>query len=147
MIYTVIPIDFGTPEYDEAVSIRYEVLRKPLGLEFSAAQLESEWSDVHLACYTASSEMVGCLVLSKQENALKMRQVAVREHYRGLGVGKALVEAAETFAQLNGFDTVLLNARINAVPFYERLGYEIISDTFKEIGIDHKKMKKNILII
>lgn len=142
MIYTVIPIDFATPEYDEAVSIRYDVLRKPLGLDFSIEQLQSEWADVHLVCYADNGEMLGCLVLSKKENALKMRQVAVKERLRGSGVGKALVEAAETYAKTNGYEVILLNARSNAVSFYERLGYEIISDTFQEIGIDHKKMRK-----
>jgi hypothetical protein len=33
-MYTI-EIDFGTPEYDEAVRLRTDVLRKPLGLEFT----------------------------------------------------------------------------------------------------------------
>jgi ribosomal protein S18 acetylase RimI-like enzyme len=144
-MYTVIPIEFGTPEYDEAVSIRYEVLRKPLGLDFSVAQLEKEWSDIHLVCYSQHSEMLGCLILSKfEDDTLKMRQVAVKEKRQGAGIGKALVDAAETYAILNGYKTILLNARANAIPFYERLGYEIISDTFTEVGIEHKKMKKTL---
>ena len=145
MKYTVIPIDFGTPEYDEAVAIRHEVLRKPLGLAFSVSQLENEWADVHLVCYSGNGEMVGCLVLTKYDKALKMRQVAVKEGHRGVGVGKALVDAAETYSKLNGFDTLLLNARTNAISFYQSLGYEIIGDTFQEVGIDHKKMRKTLV--
>ncbi len=142
---TVIPIEFGTPEYDEMVSIRYDVLRKPLGLNFTISQLEKEWDDVHFACYSNQSEMLGCLILTKLGNGvLKMRQVAVKEKLQGAGVGKALVEASEAFAELNDYQAIELNARANAIPFYERLGYEIISDTFTEVGIEHKKMRKTI---
>ena len=34
-IMLIYPIEFATPEYDEAVGLRYRVLRKPLGLEFT----------------------------------------------------------------------------------------------------------------
>jgi predicted GNAT family N-acyltransferase len=142
---TVILIDFGTPEYDEAVAIRYEILRKPIGLQFSVAQLEKEWQDLHFVCYNERSEMLGCMILNIiDEHTLKMRQVAVKERSQGAGVGKALVEAAEAYAQLNGYQTIELNARDTAIPFYERLGYQIISETFTEVGIDHKKMIKKI---
>ena len=142
---TVIPIDFGTPEYDEAVSIRYDVLRKPLGRQFDIEQLSKEWSDVHLACYADNAEMIGCLILTATDGkALKMRQVAVKESYQGKGVGKQLVIASEAYAKLNGFEKIVLHARATAIPFYTNLNYEIIGDTFLEVGIEHKKMEKVI---
>jgi predicted GNAT family N-acyltransferase len=142
---TVIPIDFGTPEYDEAVSIRYDVLRKPLGLQFTVTQLEKEWQDIHFACYSERSEMLGCLILTKiNDTTLKMRQVAVKEKLQGAGVGKALVDASEVYAQTNNFTTIELNARDTAIAFYERLGYEIVSDIFTEVGIAHRKMVKKM---
>lgn len=143
---TVIPIEFGTPEYDEAVNIRYDILRKPLGLQFTTTQLQKEWEDVHFACYNDRSEMIGCLILTKlDEKTLKMRQVAVKEKIQGAGVGKALVEASEAYAEMNGYKKIELNARDTAIPFYEKLGYEIVSDTFVEVGINHKKMVKQFI--
>lgn len=143
---TVIPIEFGTPEYDEAVSIRYDVLRKPLGLQFTVSQLSKEWADVHFACYNDRSEMIGCLILTKlDDRTLKMRQVAVKEKIQGAGVGKALVEASEAYAKMNSYKKMELNARDTAIPFYEKLGYEIVSDTFVEVGINHKKMVKQFI--
>ena len=142
---TVIPIDFGTPEYDEAVSIRYDVLRKPLGMQFNIEQLSKEWSDIHLACYADNAEMIGCLILTETEvKTLKMRQVAVKESWQGKGVGKQLVIASEAFAKLNNFEKIILHARETAIPFYINLNYEIVGDTFLEVGIEHKKMVKNL---
>lgn len=140
---TVIPIDFATPEYDETVALRYEVLRKPLGLTYSVEQLSKEWSDVHLACYNASSELIGCLILTKiDDKTLKMRQVAVASSYQGKGVGRKMVEASEAYAMLNGYEKIELNARATAIPFYLSLDYQSEGDTFVEVGIEHKKMIK-----
>jgi predicted GNAT family N-acyltransferase len=142
---TVIPIDFATPEYDEALAIRYEVLRKPLGLEYSLEQLSKEWADVHLACYADSAEMLGCLILSEVDSkTLKMRQVAVRNNFQGKGVGKKLVEASEAYSKINGFEKIILHARANAIPFYEQLDYQTEGEIFFEVGIEHRKMVKNL---
>jgi hypothetical protein len=44
----VTTITFGTPEYDEAVALRYEILRRPLGLHFTPEQLAGGvGSDTH----------------------------------------------------------------------------------------------------
>jgi predicted GNAT family N-acyltransferase len=141
---TVIPIEFGTPEYDETVALRYEILRKPIGLTFTEEQLSKEWADTHLACYNDASEVIGCLILTNlDDKTLKMRQVAVAVAYQGKGVGKKMVEASEAYAVANHFEQIELNARETAIPFYESLNYEIVSDFFQEVGINHKKMVKN----
>lgn len=39
----VIPVEFATPEYDGTVRLRYEILRKPLGLFFTENDLAAEY--------------------------------------------------------------------------------------------------------
>ncbi|MBK7007589.1 MAG: GNAT family N-acetyltransferase [Saprospiraceae bacterium] len=136
--------DFASPEYDEAVSLRYEVLRKPLGLEFSAEQLAEEYKDVHIGAWTAGG-MVGTLTMTKlDQNVVKMRQVAVSEVVQSKGVGSALVHFSEHWALSNGFTKLVLHARDIAVPFYKKLGYDSIGDAFVEVGIAHQKMGKEL---
>ena len=87
--------DFASPEYDEAVSLRYEVLRKPLGLEFTAQQLAEEYADIHIGAWTKDG-MVGTLIMSQLDHGMvKMRQVAVSEAVQSQGVGSALVRFSE----------------------------------------------------
>jgi predicted GNAT family N-acyltransferase len=129
------------------VALRYEILRKPLGLEYSAEQLSEEWKDIHLSCYSDHSELIGCLILSKTDDkTLKMRQVAVKEKVQGRGVGKKLVETSEAYALLNGFEKIELHAREAAIPFYLVLDYKIVGDVFLEVGIAHKKMVKKLKV-
>jgi len=142
----IIKIDFATPEYDEAVALRYEVLRKPLILEFSAAQLAEEYKDIHLAAYDSGMQLLGCLILSPQDGVgVKMRQVAVKSQMQGKGVGKLMSEYAEEVAKSLGFDRLFCHARETAVPFYKKIGYSILGERFEEVGIPHFKMEKKLL--
>jgi len=141
----VIKIEYGTPEYDEAVRLRYDVLRAPLGLEFTAAQLAMEYEDIHLAAYDVHFRLLGCLVLTlTDESSMKMRQVAVAEAVQGKGVGKKMALRAEAVAGQAGCSLIYCHARDLAVPFYEKLGYVRDGKAFKEVGITHYKMKKEL---
>lgn len=139
----IFPIEFATPEYDEAVALRYEVLRKPLGLEFTPEQLSTEWSDIHLAAFDATGKMVGILILTPLDGQeIKMRQVAVAPEQQGKGVGAAMVLESERLAKSLNFNKMTLHARETAVPFYLRLGYQSVGNRFEEVSIPHFKMEK-----
>lgn len=140
---SIFPIEFATPEYDEAVALRYEVLRKPLGLEFQPEQLAAEWSDIHLAAFDTAGKMVAILLLTPvNDQEVKMRQVAVATEQQGRGLGAALVAQSEEIARSMNFSKMTLHARETAVPFYLRLGYEKVGDLFEEVSIPHFKMVK-----
>lgn len=139
-------IGFGTPEYDEAVGLRYEVLRKPLGLDYSPEQLASEYDQVHLAAYGNSGALLAYLNLTPAgTETVKMRQVAVATALQGKGIGTLLVAESERLAQGLQFEVMSLHARETAVPFYERLGYVREGERFEEVGIPHFKMKKALV--
>lgn len=141
----IFPIEFATPEYDEAVALRYEVLRKPLGLEFLPEQLAAEWSDIHLAAFDTSGKMVAILLLTPVNGQeVKMRQVAVAPEQQGRGLGAALVAQSEELARSMNFTKMTLHARETAVPFYLHQGYEKVGDLFEEVSIPHFKMEKKV---
>ncbi|MBL7829354.1 MAG: GNAT family N-acetyltransferase [Saprospiraceae bacterium] len=139
----VCQITFSSPEYDEAVALRYEVLRKPLGLEYTTEQLAAEWNQIHIAAFDASGKMVGYLNLTPvSDTEIKMRQVAVAPEMQGKGVGAAMVAYSEKLARELNYKEITLHARINAVPFYLKLQYDIVGDEFEEVTIPHFKMRK-----
>ena len=141
----IFEIEFGTPEYDEAVQLRYEVLRKPLGLEYTPEQLAAEFDQRHLVATADNGVLLGYLNLTPVDAAtVKMRQVAVAPDAQGKGVGTLLVHGSEALAGRLGFQQIVLHARETAVPFYLRLGYEQVGDRFEEVGIPHFKMKKQL---
>ncbi|MCC7439274.1 MAG: GNAT family N-acetyltransferase [Armatimonadetes bacterium] len=141
---TIRQIQHGTAEYEETVALRDDILRRPLGLTFTPESLAGEASEIHIACYS-SNQLVGCLILAPLGNGeLKMRQVAVADLAQGQGIGKAMVEFSENFARNNGFSSISMHARETAVPFYLKLGYEVIGERFEEVSIPHFKMTKGM---
>jgi predicted GNAT family N-acyltransferase len=143
--YHIAEITFGTPEYDEAVRLRYDVLRKPLGLFFNPEGLAVEYDHFHIGYYNDRQVLTGYLILTPiDEKRIKMRQVAVSEQAQRTGVGRILVAYAETRAKELGYEIMELNARETAAPFYDRLAYDRVGERFEEVGIPHIKMKKNL---
>lgn len=138
-------IEFGTPEYDEAVNLRYEVLRRPLGLEYTPEQLAAEYSEIHLAAFDSAGRLVGYLNLSPLANGyVKMRQVAVAPWMQGKGVGSKMVQESERLAKELGFNMMALHAREQAMPFYLKMSYKVFGDRFEEVSIPHFRMEKKL---
>ncbi|MEN9613383.1 MAG: hypothetical protein RLZZ628_4197 [Bacteroidota bacterium] len=141
----VLPIEFGTPEHDESIRLRYDVLRRPLGLEYSAEALAAEYNEFHIGFYDDKSVLRGVLLLAPySETVVKMRQVAVDANFQRQGIGNQLVAFSEVFAKSKGFTKIVLHARAVAVPFYEKLSYTIFGEPFEEVGIPHRAMEKKL---
>ena len=132
------------PEYLEVLALRQAVLRAPLGMNLYEEDLTSEL-DAQFFIYSAGNEIIGCiLALPTDYNTLRLKQMAVSPDHQKKGIGQALIEAVETFATANGYTKLFFHARESAIPFYEKLGFQVLSDTFEEVGIPHKKMGKNL---
>lgn len=137
--------DHKSQNYWKAVELRYDQLREPLGLRFTREQLLAEDKDIHLV-YKVGGFVMACLVLTPlDEERIKMRQVAVDESLKGQGVGSKMVEYAEAHAKDLGYKSMECNARLSAVPFYEKMGYHTEGDLFHEVTIPHYHMKKQLL--
>ncbi|MBN2990044.1 GNAT family N-acetyltransferase, partial [Pseudomonas lactucae] len=67
-------------------------------------------------------------------------RVSVLKDWRGLKVGDKLMEAVIGVAEQRGQTKQFLSAQVYAAPFYERLGFEIVSEEFLEVGIPHVDM-------
>ena len=130
-------------QQQEAIRLRYEVLRRPLGIGFRAADLAAEYSDFHLGYYDAQAILRGILVLTPiSGTVLKMRQVAVDTAFQRQSIGNQLVAFSEVFAKSKGFNQIVLHARDTAVPFYEKLNYTVFGEPFEEVTIPHRAMEK-----
>jgi predicted GNAT family N-acyltransferase len=135
---------FNSEEYSKELELRDKVLRKPLGMILYNENLEVDKTDVHIGAFK-ENRIVGVLLLTSLNSTdIKMRQVAVDEDFRSRKIGTRMVRYAEDYSAAKGYKTMVLNARKTAVAFYEKLGYEKISQEFLEINIPHFKMSKNI---
>src|SRR2546426_12023033 len=83
-------------------------------------------------CFAAERDrrLAGVLTTTTYDGLAFLGAVIVAPELRGKGVGKEMMEAALSHLRTTGVRTVRLNAYLNAIPFYERLGfhgeYEVI---------------------
>ena len=135
-------IDHGTPEYQQMVKLREDILRRPLGLGFTPDELEQEKDNMLIAAFEEEKILGCCMLLEEQPRVVRLRQMAVLNDLQGKGIGRALMNFAENLARDRGYRTVRMHARMNAIGFYEKMGYRTVGDSFIEVTIPHFVMEK-----
>lgn len=138
-------IDHGSAEYLQMVKLRDDVLRKPLGLSFTQQELEEEKDNMLIAAFEDDRILGCCMLLEEQPGVIRLRQMAVLNDLQGKGIGRALMNFAENIARDRGYRSIRMHARLNAVGFYEKVGYKIRGEQFIEVTIPHYVMEKALV--
>ena len=131
--------------YKLALKLRNEILRKPLGLDIANEDLSDEVNQVHFVALKENVVVGTVSLIPQYTNGVgKLRQMATAEEVRGEGYGIALVQELEKYSKDLGLKLIVLHARHYALGFYEKLNYQITSDVFQEVGMDHFVMGKEL---
>ena len=134
-----------TVEIDQIIDLRHRILR--VGLPRSAAVFSGDDAAdaIHLAAYHGEA-LVGCASLHRRPpHEYQLRGMAVDSELQRHGIGGALLAEAERLAARSGAKAIWANCRTPAVPFYQKHGWEIISDEFLiETAGPHRKMRKSL---
>ena len=133
-----------SPQYLQLIELRSELLRRPIGLTDIDIYDKSEIAACHLGLFL-DGQAIGNLTLNILEGArAKLRQMAIRTQFQRLGMGCLLLREGERILSETGITTIELHARVTAIRFYATNGYEEIGETFQEVSIAHKLMRKQI---
>lgn len=138
-------IDQASPHYAGERALRYEVLRKPLGMPLGSEENAAEGRCLHCVALR-DGVVVGCVLWLADDDGKggKLMQMAVAESVRGQDVGRRLVRELERKVAADGVKVVRMHARESALPFYDKLGYEVVSELFSEVGIPHRVMRRTL---
>lgn len=74
------------------------------------------------------SDLVACIGLTFQQNAVEIGTFCVNSHWQNQGIGKQVLEyaekrALEIFPVFNHYEMFVLDARTELIQYYERCGY------------------------
>ena len=137
-------IEYGSTAYHDMVQLRLKLLRKPLGMQFTADELDTDRDDILIASYE-EEELLGCCMLKPvNQEQIRLRQMAVRDDQQHKGIGASIIAFAENIARDKGFRYIIMHARDTAIGFYEKFGYQIDGDGFTEVNLPHHLMKKKL---
>jgi predicted GNAT family N-acyltransferase len=131
-------------ELNDAFSIRKEVFVHEQNVPEELEIDEFEDEAIHFALYQ-NNRPVGAGRFRELDGIGKVERICVSQDVRGFGAGKVIMLGIEEYAKEKQISTLKLNAQTSAIPFYEKLGYEVISDEFMDAGILHKTMKKTLV--
>lgn len=137
-------IEYGSPEYEQMLALRENILRKPLGLSFDRVDLEKENHDILIGAFEEDDILGCCMLIEENPSTVRLRQMAVYNEKQGKGIGRALMNFAENVARDRGYKLLNMHARKNAVGFYEKMGYQVTSHEFLEVTIPHVVMEKQL---
>ncbi len=122
------------------------ILRRIVFIEEQGVSEEEELDSydpiaVHFLAWDGT-EPVGTARLLYASNIGKIGRVCVLKPYRSLGLGAVLINAAIDCLRLEvGLSFARLGAQVDAVGFYEKLGFRVISGEYMDAGIPHVDME------
>jgi predicted GNAT family N-acyltransferase len=116
--------------------IRREVFVREQGIPESDEWDGEDATSVHILA-TLNREPVGTGRLNR---AGKIGRIAVLPGLRGRGIGSLILDRLLEEARRLGIREPCLHAQVQAVSFYERLGFERKGEVFDEAGIPHVRM-------
>ena len=133
-------------QLQQALGIRHDVfvIEQQVPAEIEIDQFDVISPDVHHVLLSTDGQAVatGRLIYYSKDTA-KMQRIAVLQSYRSFGYGRVLLLAMEERARELGLAYAVLDAQCQAQKFYEKLGYEVISEEpFYDADILHVRMRK-----
>ncbi|MBS1510640.1 MAG: GNAT family N-acetyltransferase [Bacteroidetes bacterium] len=135
-------IEHGSKEYKQMVALRMEILRKPLGLNFTADELAREKEDILIGAFDEDIILACCLLTKVDNSTVKLRQMAVQNNLQGKGIGASIMNFAENVARDKGYKKLMMHARDTAIGFYEKFDFRVKGSEFIEVNVPHHVMEK-----
>lgn len=133
-------------QLEEYFRLRWRVLREPLGYPRGAEKDDLDHAAFHVTVRDRDDRLLGIgrLHFNDAEEA-QIRFMATEPKRRRRGVGRTVIARLEEIAAKHGVKRIVLNARLDAVGFYERVGYRVVGAGPTLLGhVEHKRMEKEL---
>lgn len=138
MTVTVLRVTDPTDCY----AIRYTVFVEEQSVPVDLERDELDAGAIHFLATDDNNTPVGAARIVIKDGTGKIGRVCVLKQARGIGLGAVLIrEALATLRDTPDITRAALGAQIDALGFYEKLGFTAYGDVFDDAGIDHRMME------
>lgn len=138
-------VSWSSEHQEDLIRIRREVF-----IQEQLVSEDDEWDDhdlkaIHFLAvdtYSDSDKSIS-VATARLLPSGKITRVAVLKPYRHQGIGTQLIQCATAYAASHFSQKVpYLDAQIDALPFYKKLGFSVQGQPFWDAGILHIRMIK-----
>ncbi|ELR98147.1 GNAT family N-acetyltransferase [Gloeocapsa sp. PCC 73106] len=138
-------ISINSADYISALTLREEILRRPLGLKLSLEDIAHDEDEYHLGAFV-EAQLIGNVSLKPISlEVVQLRQMAIAPNYQSQGMGGKLLKYAEQYSIARNFREIKLHARCHVQGFYTKFGYIPQGEPFIEVTIPHILMRKQLV--
>jgi ribosomal protein S18 acetylase RimI-like enzyme len=132
-------------DFNKYYRLRWELLRKPWAQQPGSEIDELEEKSIHRMAVIYNEVIAVGRLHFIDDTTAQIRYMAVSKAFEKQGIGKAVYSALEEVAHKNNISLIVLNARENAIGFYEKLGFSITKKTYVLFDeIQHYEMHKQL---
>ena len=140
----ILNIIYGSEQYLDSLTLRNEVFRKPWGLDIKNDDLEEDKTMDMYGAYI-NNKLIGTVFLKENDDStVQIKTVAILNEFRGIGLGRYLLEFIEDLARERGYSQARLMGRMSCKDFYRKLGYQAVSSPYDYKTIPHLDMTKTL---
>ncbi|MDI9442168.1 MAG: GNAT family N-acetyltransferase [Firmicutes bacterium] len=127
-------------EFEAALALRIKVFVDEQNVPLEEEHDKFDEQAVHFGIFHGET-LVGTGRLLTQGKEAKVGRVAILKGFRGEGLGSKLLELMLAEAKEKGCTECIVDAQLQAIPFYSRLGFVAEGDEFLDGGIPHRRMR------
>ena len=131
-------------ELEEMFYQRWLVLRSPLGMEIGSERDNHEDGALHLIAMCDRKIIASARLRELSPKLGSISYVAVLPEFQNQGIGTKLIKKLIAKAQQKNLKTLRLMSRINAIKFYQKLGFSEQENPFEYLGLPHIFMQLEI---
>ncbi|MFN2612454.1 MAG: GNAT family N-acetyltransferase [Solirubrobacterales bacterium] len=135
----------GPAELEGARQVRVRVFCEEQGVDRETELDDRDTEAIHLVAMERGKVIATCRLRPEggEGGSCKLERMAIDKDFRGIGLGRRLIEVSETEARREGAAEMLLHSQLPVRGFYERSGYEVTSEeVFLEDGLEHVRMRR-----
>lgn len=129
-----------SPLLEKALKLRREVFVVEQGVPVELEIDEYDEKAVHFVTLKAG-EAVAAMRLVPHGNSAKIGRVAVKRELRRKGLGTALMKRGIEHAGALGLLEIFLDAQVDSISFYEKMGFMPEGELFDDAGLPHRRMR------
>jgi predicted GNAT family N-acyltransferase len=134
----------GGVELQEALKVRRQVFVREQGISEDLVFDGHDREALHMVVKDGERVIGSARVQFLTDNQAKLERMAILERYRRKGIGKEMLLFLDTVWKDKQMQQVIIHAQLEVVPFYKLCGFDQFGSPFREAGIKHIKMRKQV---
>jgi len=134
----------GDVELQKAFEVRREVFVREQDISEDLVFDEHDREALHMVVKDGERVIGSARVQLLADNQAKLERMAILKRYRRKGIGREMLLFLDAVWKDKQVQQVIIHAQLEVVPFYKLCGFDELGLPFREAGINHIKMRKQL---